>query len=101
ARFADGERQQHVWSDRADRRRYLPMDAAQGRLSRPMPVAVPVPDALRRLSRRCARLPAARPSPRSLLPRLLLVSYGTFVCGRGDERALDRVPGPARLSGET
>src|SRR5262249_33237966 len=64
-------------------------------------VAVPVPDALRRLSRRCAGLPADRPSPRSLLRRLLLVSYGTFVCGRGDERALDRAPGPACPSGET
>src|SRR5947207_10339193 len=77
------------------------MDAAQGRLSRPMPDAVPVPDAPRWFSQRCAGLPAAGASPRSLLRRLLLGSYGAFVCGRGDERALDCAPGAARPSGET
>ena len=42
----------------------LSMDAAQGRLSRPMPDAVPVPDAPRRLSRRRSGLPAAGASAR-------------------------------------
>src|SRR5215813_10988459 len=77
------------------------MDAAQGRLSRPVPDAVPVPDAPRWLSRRRARLPAAGASPRSLLRRLLLGSDGALVRGRGDERALDRAPGAARPSGKT
>src|SRR5262249_53505962 len=53
------------------------------------------------LSRRRARLPAAGASPRSLLRRLLLGSYGAFVRGRGDERALDRAPGAACPFGET
>jgi len=66
----------------------------------PMPDAVPVPDAPRRLSRRFAGLPAAGASPRNLLRRLLLGSDGTFVCGRGDERALDRAPGAAYPFGE-
>src|SRR5262249_60707120 len=77
------------------------MDAAQGRLSRPVTDAVPVPDAARWLSRRRARLPAAGASPRGLLRRLLLGSYGAFVRGRGDERALDRAPGAACPFGET
>src|ERR1700730_139086 len=77
------------------------MDIAQGRLSRPMPVAVLVPDALRRLSRRFAGLPAAGVSPRHLLRRLLLGADGAFVCERGDERALDRGPGAACPFGES
>ena len=39
-------------------------------------------------------------SPRNLLRRLLLGADGAFVCGRGDERALDRAPGAAGPSGE-
>ena len=96
-----GERQQHTRRNRADCGGRLPMDTAQRRLSRPMPVAVPVPDAPWRLSRRFAGLPAAGASPRSLLRRLLLGSDGTFVCGRCDERALDRAPRSACSSRET
>src|SRR5262249_33909743 len=77
------------------------MDAAQGCLSGPMPDAVTVPHAPRRISRRCAGLPAAGTPPRRLLRRLLLGFDGSFVRGRGDECALDRAPGTARPSGET
>src|SRR5262245_55660961 len=77
------------------------MDTAQGCLSRSMPDAVTVPHAPRRISRRCAGLPAARTPPRGLLRRLLLGFDGALVCGRGDERALDCAPGIARPSRET
>src|SRR5262249_28484401 len=77
------------------------MDAAQGCLSGPMPDAVTVPHAPRRISRRCAGLPAAGTPPRRLLRRLLLGFDGSFVRGRGDECALDRAPGTTRPSGET
>src|SRR5215470_12728159 len=66
-----------------------------------MPDAAPVPDAPRWLSWRCAGLPAAGASPRSLLRRLLLGSYDAFVRGGGDERALDCAPGAACPFGET
>ena len=72
----------------------------QGRLSRPMPVAVSVPDEPRRLSQQCPGLPAPGASPRNLLRRLLLGSDGALVRGRGDERALDRAPGAACPPGE-
>ena len=101
ARFPNGERQQRARRNRADCGRRLPVDTAQGRLSRPMPDAVPVPDAPRRLSPRFAGLPAVGASARSLLRRLLLGSDGTFVCRRGDERALDRAPGTACSFRET
>ena len=54
----DGRRQQRARRPRADRRRALSMDAAQGRLSAAMPVAAPVHPAARRLPRRCAGLAA-------------------------------------------
>src|SRR5262245_53529913 len=76
------------------------MVAAQGRLPRPVPDAVTVPDAPRRLSRRRARLPVAGVSPRSLLRRLLLGSDGAVVRCRRDERALDRAPVRARPARE-
>src|ERR1700730_1827710 len=56
------------------------MDTAQGRLSHPMPDTVPVSDAPRRLSRRFTGLSAAGASPRTLLRRMLLGSYGTCAC---------------------
>jgi hypothetical protein len=80
--------------------RRLPMDAAQGCLPRPVPDAVPVPDAPRRLSQRCAELRAAGASPRRLLRRLLLGADGASVRGWSDERALDRAPCAAGSSGE-
>src|SRR5271168_3287468 len=55
-----------------------------------MPNAVPVPNASRRLSQRFARLRVVRVSARWLLRWLLLGPYGTFVCTRRDECALDR-----------
>ena len=51
AGFPDGDRQQLSRRNRPDRGGSLSMDTAQGRLSRPMPDAVAVPDAPRRLSR--------------------------------------------------
>ena len=51
AGFPDGDRRQLARRNRADRGGRLSMDTAQGRLSRPMPVAASVPDAPRRLSR--------------------------------------------------
>jgi hypothetical protein len=66
-----------------------------------MPDAVPIPDAPRRPSRRLAGLPAVGAAARRLLRRLLLGSDGTFVCGRGDECALDRAPRAACPFGET
>ena len=77
------------------------MDTAQGHLSRPMPDALPIFNASRRLSRRFAGLRAIGTSTRRLLRRLLLGSDGTFVCRRGDERPLDRSPRAARPFGET
>src|SRR5215470_14064464 len=77
------------------------MDTAEGRLPRPMPDAVSVPDAPRRLSWRSARLPAAGASTRRLLCRLLLGFDGAFVRRRGDERALDCAFGAACPFGET
>src|SRR5882762_4331562 len=100
-RFPDGKREQRARRNCADRSRHLPMDIAQGRLSRPMSDAAPVPDAPRRLSQRLGGLPPARSSARCLLRRLLLDSDDAAVCGRGDERALDCAPGAACPSGET
>src|ERR1700747_3569171 len=77
------------------------MDTAQGRLSLPMPDAVTIPDAPRRLSGRFAGLPAVGPSARKLLRRLLLGSDGTFVCWRSDECALDRAARASCPFGET
>jgi len=59
ARLSDGKQQQRARRPRADCSGRLPMDAAQGRLSRPMPDAAPVSDALRRLSQRLGGLPRA------------------------------------------
>jgi hypothetical protein len=101
ARFTDGERQQCARRNHTDCGGRLPMDTAQGSLSRPMPVAVPVPDALRRVSRRFSGLPAVRASSRRLLRRLLLGSDDTFVCRRSDERALDCTSRAACPSGKT
>jgi hypothetical protein len=39
-------------------------------------------------------------SPRNLLRRMLLGPYGALVCGRRNERALDRAPGAACPPGE-
>src|SRR6185369_9704730 len=101
AGFPDGDLQQFSGRHRPDRGRNLSMDTAQGRLSRPMPVAVAVPDAPWRLSEQPARLPAAGASTRRLLCRLLLGLDGAFVRRRGDERALDCAFGAARPVGET
>src|SRR6516165_10178147 len=66
-----------------------------------MPNAVPVPNAPRWLSLRSKGLPCIGTSARRLLRRVLLGSDGTFVCRRGDERALDRAPRAACPFGET
>jgi hypothetical protein len=66
-----------------------------------MPDAVAVLVPPRRLSLRFKGLPRVGTSARRLLRRLLLGSDGTFVCRRGDERALDRSPRAACSFGET
>ena len=101
ARFPDGECEQCIWRHRADCGGRLPMDPAQGRVSRPMPDARS--SSLMRHGGFRGDLPGCLLlglQPRRLLRRLLLGSDGTFVCGRGDERTLDRAPRAARSSGE-
>ena len=88
--------------NRTDRGRSLSVDTAQERLSRPMPVAVSVPDAPRRLSQSSLR--------GCLLLGLRHGGYCVGCCwvlmallfvGRGDERALDCALGAACPFGET
>src|SRR6516162_8100700 len=69
-------------------------------MSRPLPEPDRFSDALWRLSRRFAGLPAHGVSPRCILHRLLLGSDGALVCGRGDERTLDCAAGAACSSGK-
>src|SRR4029077_13187805 len=65
----------------------------------PNAVAMLVPP--RRFSLRSKGLPCVGASAWGLLRGVLLGSDGTFVCRRGDERALDRAPRAACPFGKT